>query len=286
VHVTTAPALYVASEESALAHWVGAGDPRPTSGPRPFQRGVDGRPTLVQNVETLAHLALVARHGGDWFAAKGAPSAPGTTLVTVGGAVASPGVVEVPTGTAVADILASRGGLTSTPRGWLTGGYGGAWVRTDGFLQTRWDPDSLREVGGVIGASVLWVMGDDVCPLSEAARVVRWMAGQSAGQCGPCMFGLPAVADDLHRLAGLTMTAGDLTRLEGRLGMVRNRGACKHPDGVSRFAATALDVFDDEVRLHLSGRCSSTHATAIRSHHLPVPRDHGVPVPASVGVAR
>ena len=257
IRLVTPPARYVASEESALSHWVGSGVATPTYPQRPFQRGADGRPTLVQNAETLAHLALIARFGGAWYRQEGVSTAPGTTLVTVGGAVASPGVIEAPTGTSVADLVARCGGTTEPVRAYLTGGYGGAWVAADGFGQTSWDPESVRDAGGVVGASVLWLMPASACPLHEVARVSTWMAGESAGQCGPCVFGLASVANDVGLLATRQAGPDDMMLLERRLGRVRNRGGCKHPDGVSRFVSTALATFDDEVRMHLAGRCSA-----------------------------
>ena len=270
IHIVTPPARYVASEESALSHWVGDGLATPVYPDRPFRKGAAGRPTLVQNVETLAHLALVARHGGEWFASVGAASAPGTTLVTVGGAVEHPGIVEVPTGTTVGEILTLRGGAIGPARGYLTGGYGGGWIAADGFDRTPWAPDAMTAAGAVIGASLLWRVGEHDCPLDEMARVTAWMAGESAGQCGPCIFGLPSVSSDVHRLAVRAADAQDLDRLRGRLGLVSNRGGCKHPDGVARFVSTGLAAFDDEVRLHLSGRCSVDHGDGPRGS-LPVP---------------
>lgn len=254
--LVTPPARYVASEESALSHWVGDGIATPVFPDRPFQKGSAGRPTLVQNVETLAHLGLIARHGGAWYAEVGDASAPGTTLVTMGGAVANPGIVEVPTGTSVAEIIRACGGATERVRGYLTGGYGGGWVGADGFELTRWDPDSVRTAGGVIGASVIWLVGESVCPIDELARVSAWMAGESAGQCGPCVYGLPSVSSDVHRLAMRDATATDMARLENRLRLVTNRGGCKHPDGTARFVSTGLVAFADEVALHLDRRCS------------------------------
>ncbi len=254
--LVTPPARYVASEESALSHWVGDGIATPVYPDRPFQKGSAGRPTLVQNVETLAHLALIARHGGAWYASVGDVGAPGTTLVTVGGAVARPGVVEVPTGTPVADIVRACGGATEGVRGYLTGGYGGGWVGAEGFELTRWDPDSVRAAGGVIGASVIWLVGESVCPIEELARVSAWMAGESAGQCGPCVYGLPSVSDDVHRLATRAADSAVMARLATRLSLVTNRGGCKHPDGTARFVATGLAAFADEVALHLDRRCS------------------------------
>jgi NADH:ubiquinone oxidoreductase subunit F (NADH-binding) len=257
IRLVTPPARYVSSEESALSHWVGEGHATPVYPDRPFQRGAAGRPTLVQNVETLAHLALIARYGGSWFAGSGASSAPGTTLVTVGGAVLHSGVVEVPTGTTVAEILRLCGGTTESVRGYLTGGYGGGWVGGTDFGGVAWDPESVRDGGGVIGASVLWALGASVCPLDEMARVSAWMAGESAGQCGPCMFGLPSVAEDVRALALRQVAPRDMARLAHRLQLVTGRGGCKHPDGTARFVSTGLKAFDDEVQAHLGGRCSS-----------------------------
>ena len=270
VRLVMPPARYVASEESALAHWIGDGIATPVVTHRPFQRGVDGRPTLVQNVETLAHLALIARRGAGWFASVGTPSAPGTTLVTVGGAVATAGVLEVATGTPVREILRRAGGLTDRVRGYLTGGYGGAWVAADALADATWDPDSVRAAGGVVGAGVLWALGDGTCPVAEIARVAAWMAGESAGQCGPCLFGLPAVADDVMALAMHESDPDGLRRMRTRLGLVTGRGGCKHPDGAARFTATGLAVFADEVDLHLQGGCTATGRTR-RGPSLPVP---------------
>lgn len=269
IQLVTPPARYVASEESALAHWVGSGVATPVFPDRPFQKGARGRPTLVQNVETLAHLALIGRYGGDWFAQVGSPSAPGTTLVTVGGAVCAPGVVEVATGTPVAEIIGMCGGATGPAAGYLTGGYGGGWVPSGTFEGTGWDPAAMRAAGAVIGASVLWVVGRGDCPLGEIDRVTAWLAGESAGQCGPCVFGLPSVSDDVHQLAIRNAPALDLERLAGRLRLVTNRGGCKHPDGVARFVSTGLSTFSEEVALHLEGRCSAREGGNPRP--LPVP---------------
>jgi NADH:ubiquinone oxidoreductase subunit F (NADH-binding) len=271
IQLMTPPARYVSSEESALAHWVGDGIGVPVAD-RPFQRGAAGRPTLVQNAETLAHLALIARFGGSWFASVGTPAAPGTTLVSVGGSVRTPGVVDVPTGTSVDDILALCGGPIEQVRGYLTGGYGGGWVAADGFDTVGWDPESVRDAGGVIGASVLWALGESSCPLDELARVSAWMAGESAGQCGPCMFGLPSVAGDVRALALRQTDPAGMKQLEDRLRLVSGRGGCKHPDGAARFVASGLRAFGDEVALHLDGRCSVAGRRPDHPHPtLPVP---------------
>lgn len=279
IQVITPPHRYVASEESALAHWAGEGMATPVFDERPFQRGMNGRPTLILNAETLANLALIARHGGRWFAERGDPEAPGTTLVTVGGAVARPGVIEVPTGTPVSEIIGLCGGLTSPVDALLTGGYGGAWVRRDELWGVPWSPGPVAASGGVVGAGILWAMSAQVCPLDEIASVVHWMAGESAGQCGPCRFGLPSIADDLAVLAGERVGNEDTARLKRRLGLVVNRGACKHPDGVVRFVSSGLSAFQTEVALHLNGRCGATAIVdGSQQARLPLPSGRQIPV--------
>lgn len=274
VELITPPARYVASEESALAHWAGDGIATPIYGDRPFQRGMNGRPTLVQNAETLAHIALIARHGGAWFASVGDPAAPGTTLVSVGGSVASPGVIEVATGTTVRAILERCGGESATVQGFLTGGYGGAWVKAEDLIDIAWAPESMATVSGVIGAGILWALDDQHCGIRELASVARWMAGESAGQCGPCRFGLPAVADDLALLLTAQADEGALSELNHRLPLIQGRGGCKHPDGTARFISTGLHAFHEELAHHRHGRCTARTTERV----LPIPAGREAPV--------
>ncbi len=268
ISVLDAPGRYVASEESALAHFVGDGIALPvTVPPRVFESGVRRRPTLLSNAETFAHIALIARHGSQWFRGVGDPSAPGTLLVSVSGAVGSPGVIEVPTGTTIRTILGLAGGTTGSVHSFVTGGYGGSWVAASEAIDLPWTVEGLRPAGGVPGAGVLVAVPTDTCALVETARVARWMAGESAGQCGPCRFGLASVAEGLEHLATRRTSSAEVRLLEQRLGIIPGRGACRHPDGVVRFAATALTVHESEVVAHLSGRCTGTRRTAL----LPIP---------------
>ena len=129
IQLTGIPARYVSSEQSSIVQYLSGGPARPTfSPPRPHERGVKGRPTLVNNVETLAHLALIARYGDGWFRSVGPPSAPGSTLVTVGGAVARPGVYEIEMGTPVGQVVMMAGGPSERLQALLVGGYFGAWL--------------------------------------------------------------------------------------------------------------------------------------------------------------
>lgn len=250
------PARFVASEESALVHFLNSGDARPTAKPpRPFERGVRGRPTLVDNVETLANVALIARYGPAWFRAAGTDDAPGTLLLTLGGAVAAPGVREVPLGTTVADALVAAGGLTGPAGAVLVGGFGGTWLPLPAAAGVPLTPADLAAEGAALGVGGLLALPARACGVTETAHLLRYLAGESARQCGPCMFGLPAIADDLAELAcGRPSAAGALDRLRRRLGLLPGRGACGHPDGAARLAAGALRVFAADAHAHAAGR--------------------------------
>jgi len=137
VRLVEVTARYVASEESAPVHFLNTGDPRPTTTPpRPSDRGVNRRPTLVDNVETLADLALIARFGAPWFRSAGTAQLPGTLLVTVGGTVAHPGVYEVEGGSTVGAVLGCAGGPSGPVQAVLVGGYAGSWLAVPDALDT------------------------------------------------------------------------------------------------------------------------------------------------------
>ena len=243
---------YVAGEETAvIAHLEGKpARPRVTP-PRPAERGLRKRPTLVQNVETLAHLALIARYGADWFRAAGTEQRPGTTLLTVSGAVAASGVIESEAGAALGDVLDPSEPLRAA----LVGGYFGGWVPAE---------ESLALDGRSLGAGVVLALGRSSCPIAKTARIASYMASQSAGQCGPCVFGLGALAGVMERLAAGHGGRDDTARLVRWTEMVRGRGACAHPDGVARLLASATRVFAEELDDHVRrGACEACARTPL-----------------------
>ena len=248
--VAEPPRWYVSSESTAVANFAGGGPGKPRD-ESAYRSGVRGKPTLVSNAETLAHLALIARYGPDWFRQAGTAEAPGTALFSVGGAVRRRAVYELPVGATGNDIVRMAGGPSAPLQAVLLGGYGGSWVMPDA-LARPFTPEALRPLDASPGAGVVFALPASACGLVETVRVASWMAAHNARQCGPCFNGLPAIADDLARLTwGRDRLA--LDRLRFRLGMVNGRGACGHPDGVVRFVATALRVFAEDVGRHLAG---------------------------------
>ena len=252
------PDRFIAGEESALVRWIESGASLPSFRPdKGMPLRIGRQSALVHNAETLAHVAMIARIGPDAFRAHGLAEDPGTCLVTVSGTVENPGVVEVDRGTPVIDI-ARRATLHQAPRAILVGGYGGAWVGPEHF-GTPYASLSLRAVGSSAGVGVVIVLGPDACGLTESARIAHYLAGQSAGQCGPCVYGLPAIADDMARLARGRVDVALLPRLDHRLQQVDGRGACRHPDGAVQLVRSALRVFAADVRVHADG-APCTHA--------------------------
>ena len=242
-----APRSYVAGEESAVVHFMNEAIATPVAvPPRPFERGVDGKPTLVQNVESLAHSALIARLGDAWFRELGQGGAAGTVLLTVSGAIRNPGVIEVAAGVTIEEVLEAAGGVPAGARAILLGGYFGGWVDAAEARALSLDPPALRAAGGSLGCGVVSVIPAGASVLRETASVIRHLANESAAQCGPCFFGLRSLAATTERIAFGQAEHRDLERLQRWTGMVRGRGACRHPDGAAAFMESALRVFADE----------------------------------------
>jgi NADH:ubiquinone oxidoreductase subunit F (NADH-binding) len=196
----------------------------------------------------------VARFGSRWYRELGTVADPGSALVTINGAVRAPGVYELAFGTAMSDLLDAAGGAVEPLQALLVGGYFGTWMEASEAASLRLAREDLRSVGCSLGSGVLIALGESSCGLHESARVISYLAAQSAGQCGPCVYGLPAVADDLTRLARGQADPGLRTRLDRRLATIDGRGACRHPDGAVNLVRSALHVFAADVGAHLEGR--------------------------------
>jgi len=260
---------YLTGQESALISRLDGGSGLPQfTPPMPFERGVGGRPTFLSNAETYAHMALICRHGAGWFRELGTAAEPGSALVTISGSIADPGVYEIEWGTGLRDLVRAAGGLTAAPRAALLGGYGGNWIGAEHLAELALSDEALAAHRASLGAGVIFLLDGAACPIAETARVARWMADQSAHQCGPCRHGLPALADELEQLThGASAPAGP-QRVAELATLVRGRGACAHPDGVTRLAMSALRTFPDEFHDHAAhGRCEACAAPS----RLPLP---------------
>lgn len=262
VTVVRAPLRYVAGEETAAIAHLNGGAAKPTMvPPRPYDRGVDGRPTIVQNVETLAHAAVIARHGADAYRRAGIEGAAGTILVTMAAAIHAPGVYEVAGGATIAKAVSAGGGSTGSVAAVLVGGYFGRWVSAE----DAWD---LRlGVDVPLGSAALAIFPHGHCGVAQTAALVAFLSRESARQCGPCEHGLASLAATMAELAAGRAKPRDAERLQRWIAQIAGRGACHHPDGALVLLSSALRVFAADVNTHLRrGRCDRDPASL-----LPVP---------------
>jgi NADH:ubiquinone oxidoreductase subunit F (NADH-binding) len=267
VAVFEAPPRFLAGQESALVNRLGGGPAVPTFvPPRVTERGLGGAPTLVQNVETLAHLALIARYGPRWFRGLGTAQESGTMLATVHTKDGSQ-IIEAEIGTPLRTLINLEGAQAV-----LIGGFHGTWLPMNTMDTLTLDNQALRKHGAAVGAGVIAALPADRCGLAEAARVVRYLAAESAGQCGPCLNGLPRMAAAVAELAGRGHRRQVRADLERWAGLVTGRGACNHPDGTVRFVRSTLTVFAPEISLHARGQCPAMN------HRPFLPLPDGIPM--------
>ncbi|MFC4150490.1 NADH-ubiquinone oxidoreductase-F iron-sulfur binding region domain-containing protein [Micromonospora mangrovi] len=247
--IVTVPHRFISGEGGALVNGInGLPHIPPGTKKRSSDSGVNNLPTLLSNAETYAQLAVAARLGPYEYAALGTDDEPGTVLLTVSGAAGRPAVVECAAGTPLREIL----DLCEVPDGpgILMGGYHGKWITSEAAARAEVSRRGLAAVGGTLGAGIVLPISRDTCPLGEVAQVVRYLAGESAGQCGPCKMGLP----DLARAVDLAVSgSAPVEIVRAAAGDVKGRGACSHPDGTARFALSAMEVFADDLRLHTTG---------------------------------
>jgi NADH:ubiquinone oxidoreductase subunit F (NADH-binding) len=261
IAVHTVEPGYVAGEETAAVRALNGGPAKPTDKPpRPFQEGVGGLPTLVSNVETLASLPFVQRHGAAEFRSLGTPSSPGSFLVTVTGAGHAPGLYEVPHGLAFTELLALHGVSPDRVRGVLMGGYF-AGLLDRAVLDVTLDHESLRDLGSGLGNGAITVITDD-CPLAVAASVLAYFDRENADQCGSCFNGTAAMAAVAGALRDGVATDEDVARLRRWSVVLRGRGACATLDAATNIAASLLARFPDLVAAHLDNGCPACQSGA------------------------
>jgi NADH:ubiquinone oxidoreductase subunit F (NADH-binding) len=223
--------------------------------------GIGGRPTLLSNAETYAQVAVIAALGADRYVRAGLPDEPGTALLTVAGDGPSGAVVEVPYGVELGRVLEYCGYALDGPV--IVGGYHGTWLPAEAIMRCRVSRADLGRVGATLGAGVILPLDASSCPVEVTAQIVEYLVGHSAGRCGPCRNGLPALAESLNRLA----RGGDRstsTRIKELAGLVTGRGACAHPDGTVRLVRSLYRSFPHEIDAHEHRRCAITSLTVAR----------------------
>jgi NADH:ubiquinone oxidoreductase subunit F (NADH-binding) len=253
IELVEVPGRFIAGESAALVSTLDGGPGLPSYREHSVrERGVGGAPTLIQNVETVAQVALVARYGADWFRGFGTAAEPGPQLFTVYAGRKPPRVVHTAAGAPLWPLISDAEPIDAV----LIGGYHGSWISAPLARHARLTESDLDVP---LGAGLIAALPAERCGLAETAHIVRYLALESAGQCGPCLNGLPRIAATLELLADphhASRQNGLLEDLERWSGMVEGRGLCHHPDGTVRLVRSALTVFRTEIAAHRAGLCT------------------------------
>jgi NADH:ubiquinone oxidoreductase subunit F (NADH-binding) len=270
ITVRTVDPGYVAGEETAAVRAINGGPAKPTDKPpRPFDEGVGGLPTMVSNVETLALIPFIARHGAEAFRQQGTSASPGTFLATITGAGRPPALYELPHGLAFTELLETHGVPTDQVHGVLMGGYFAGLLNND-VLDATLDHESLRGLDSGLGCGAITILTDD-CPVAVAASVMAYFDRENAGQCGSCFNGTAAMSAVTEALRDGVATDEDLARLERWSVVLRGRGACATLDAATNVAASLLSAFPQIVERHLAGECDTCRVdafTALRPYEI------------------
>jgi NADH:ubiquinone oxidoreductase subunit F (NADH-binding) len=261
IAVVTVDAGYVAGEETAAVRAINGGPAKPTDKPpRPFEQGVGGHPTLVSNVETLANLPFVLRHGATAYRSVGTSASPGTFLATITGAGLPPALYELPHGVAFTELLARHGVSADQVVGVLMGGYFAGLLNST-VLDATLDHETMRRLGSGLGCGAVAILTDE-CPVAVAASVMAYFDRENAGQCGSCFNGTAAMSAVTGALRDGEATSEDLIRLERWSVVLRGRGACATLDAATNVAATLVQQFPEVVARHVGGECDACRTDA------------------------
>ena len=258
---------YVAGEETALINALSGDRGMPLiRPPYPAEKGLWGAPTVVQNGETLAHVAWIMAHSPDAFASVGSEGSRGTKLVTVMGRVGEPGLLEVPLGTPLLGLLGMAGGGTGTTKALFVGGPGGGAIDA-GSLEMAYDYDTLEAAGAIIGSGSVLVTDSATCMVDTARFFIDFNAREACGKAVPCRIGTKRLVETLDRILAATPRPNDFTLLRELSRKVSDTALCQLERLASGPILTTLDRFGDEYRAHAErGVCT---AGACRTNDLP-----------------
>jgi NADH-quinone oxidoreductase subunit F len=234
--------------------------------PYPVERGFRGCPTLINNVETLACVPWIVRHGADQFAALGTPSSKGTKVFALAGKIRRGGLIEVPMGITIRDIVEDIGGGIQGGRRFKAvqlGGPSGGCIPAS-LADTPIDYESLPATGAIMGSGGLVVLDDGDCMVDMARFFLRFTQAESCGKCTFCRIGTKRMLEILDRLCEGKARSGDLDTLETLADYVSRGSLCGLGQTAPNPVLTTLRYFRDEYQIHLSEkRCPSGRCTSL-----------------------
>lgn len=260
MEIRRAPTVYVAGEDSAVLEVLEGKPPKPRQKPPyPAVAGLFGKPTVVNNVETLANIPLILRNGASWFRTYGTAESPGTMIFCLGEEMTRPGAYELPFGTPLRRLYEDLGGSLKDSkklRAILPGGPSTAFLPAD-QLDVRLDPESIKQAGSTVGCGVMRFFAEGTCMVEETRRIAEFFARESCGQCPACRMETGMLAAMLDRIYQGKGDKALFDQFQKILDFNRGKGYCALIHMPGPPIMSALSLFRDEFESHLlNGRCS------------------------------
>lgn len=270
IEIRLGAGAFVCGEEMALIASIEGrrGEPKPKP-PFPAQKGLFGKPTVINNVETLANIPQIILKGSEWFSAIGTEKSKGTKVFALGGKINNTGLVEVPMGTTLREIIYDIGGGIPNGKKFKaaqTGGPSGGCIPAE-HLDTPIDYDSLLKIGSMMGSGGLIVMDEDNCMVDVARFFLDFTVDESCGKCPPCRIGTKRMLEILERIVAGNGEEGDIEKLE-RLGKnIKASALCGLGKSAPNPVLSTIKYFRDEYEAHIrDSKCPAGHCKALLNY--------------------
>ena len=288
---------FVCGEETALMTSIegNRGEPRPRP-PFPAQKGLFGKPTILNNVETFANIPQIILNGPEWFASMGTEKSKGTKVFALGGKIHNTGLVEIPMGTTLREVIEEIGGGIPNGKKFKaaqTGGPSGGCIPAEHF-DIPIDYDNLISIGSMMGSGGLIVMDETDCMVDIAKFFLEFTVEESCGKCTPCRIGTKRMLEILTKITKGTATMEDLDKLEELCYYVKENSACGLGQTAPNPVLSTLRYFRDEYEAHIKEkRCPAGVCKALLSYHIDADKCKGCtlcarncPVGAIIGTVK
>ena len=263
---------FVCGEETALMTSIegNRGEPRPRP-PFPAQKGLFGKPTILNNVETYANIPQIILNGSDWFASMGTEKSKGTKVFALGGKIHNTGLVEIPMGTTLREVIEEIGGGIPNGKKFKaaqTGGPSGGCIPAKHF-DIPIDYDNLIAIGSMMGSGGLIVLDEDDCMVDIAKFFLEFTVEESCGKCTACRVGTKRMVEMLTKITKGNATMEDLDKLEELCYYVKDNSACALGQTAPNPVLSTLNYFRDEYEAHiLEKKCPAGVCKALLSYHI------------------
>jgi NADH:ubiquinone oxidoreductase subunit F (NADH-binding)/(2Fe-2S) ferredoxin len=254
IEIRLGAGAFVCGEETALMRSIEGkrGNPTPRP-PFPAVKGLFGKPTILNNVETFANIPVIFLKGSEWFASLGTERSKGTKVFALGGKVKNVGLVEIPMGTTIREIVYEIGGGIPGGKAFKavqTGGPSGGCIPS-ALIDTPIDYDNLIAAGSMMGSGGMIVMDEDTCMVDIAKFFLEFTVDESCGKCAPCRIGTHRMLEILTRITGGTGTEADLTELERMAVAIREGSLCALGQTAPNPVLSTLKHFRQEYEEHV-----------------------------------